>query len=159
MQTTLTQDPAIGKAGQLRYPAPAGGVITRFSEGATTAGLAVVAGTAAKDAEVPSAAFGVGFLGIVLYEDTLETNVHADKDQIAVVREGVVLVAYEPDTVPTPNTAAFARHTANGAGKLVLGAIRANVDSDNADPIPGGTFGEVFPSEGLVELRLAGTVN
>lgn len=158
MQTTLDQDPAVGQSGQLFYPAPQGGVVTAFSEGDTSAGLAVVAGTDQEDVAVPAAAFTTGFRGIVHYDDTHETNTWADEEQLAVVREGFVLVDYEDDTDPTPNTAAFARHTANGAGKTVLGAVRADDDTGNADPIPGGMFRKVFASEKKAVVELSGHV-
>jgi len=154
----MTQDPPIGQSGQFFYPPPTGGTITRFSEGLTAAGLAVVAGTAEGDAEVPSAEFTNDFLGIVHYDDLHETNIYADKEQMGVARKGFVLVSYEPDTDPTPDTPAFARHTANGAGKLTLGAIRANADTDNASAIPGGMFRKIFPAEKKAVVELSGHV-
>lgn len=154
MQTTYTREPGIGLPGQLANARPHD-IETRFAEGAVTAGLYVVAGTLEEDAKVPAATFTVAGLGIVMHDNTHETNIHATKAQISVIRKGVVLVAYEPDTAPTPNTQAFARFDPNGAGKLVLGAIRANADTDNAAAIPGGTFRKLYASEGLVELELA----
>lgn len=157
-QTTLTQNPEHGQSGQLYYPPPNGGVRTGFAEGSVAAGLAVVAGTDEGDVAVPTAAFDSDFKGIVLYKDTHATNVWADEEQLAFCREGFVLVAYEPDTDPTPDTQVHARHTANGAGKLTLGAIRANVDTDNADPVPGAMFRKVFASEKKVLIELSGHV-
>lgn len=158
-QTTLTQYPEHGQSGQLYYPPPPGGVVTKFAEGVlVAAGLALVNGTGEDQVEPPSAAFSSDFAGIALYKDTHESNAFADEEQLAVCREGFVLVSYEPDTDPTVNTQAHARHTANGAGKLTLGAIRANVDTDNADPIPGAMFRKVFPAEKKAVVELSGHV-
>lgn len=161
-QINYTEKPAIGLPGTLRNGRDHD-ITTHWIEGSgVAAGRAVIAGTAAHQCKVPTAAFTTTFLGIVSHEP-LETQAVNDAipagKQWRVVREGVVLVAYEPDTVPTPNTPAYARHTANGAGKLTLGAIRANADTSNASAIPGGMFRQVFQSQGLVELELAGTVN
>lgn len=132
------------------------------------AGLGVVAGPTVvapgeKPATVPAATFTTTFLGVVHHNPLHRTNAFVAGDQVGVVRKGVVLVAYEPDAVPVADTPAFCRHTANGAGKLTLGAFRANADNieatPSAAPVPGGMFRRVFASEGLVELELAGTVN
>lgn len=154
----MTQDPPIGQSGQSFYPPFDGFVMTKFSEGATAAGLAVIAGTAQDDAKVPAATFTNKFLGIVHYDDTHETNVYATKDQIGVVHKGFVLVSYEPDTDPTPNTVACVRHTANGAGKLTLGAWRANTDSGNAVAPPGAMWRKVFASEKKAVVELTGQI-
>lgn len=152
----MTQDPPIGQSGEIYYPGAE--VITRFSEGTTVAGLAVIAGTAERDAKVPAATFTNKFLGIVHYDDTHETNSYANKEQMGVVHRGYVLVSYEVDTDPTPDTPAFVRHTANGAGKLTLGAIRANADTSNAVAAPGAMFRKVFASEKKAVVELTGQI-
>lgn len=157
-QTTMTQNPELGQSGQLFYPPPDGGVRSGFSEGNTAAGLAVIAGTDEDDVKVPAATFTSTFKGIVLYKDTHPTNTWADKAPLAFVREGFVLVSYEPDTDPTPNTQVFARHTANGAGKLTLGAIRANADTTNAAALRGAMFRKVFTAEKKALVELSGHV-
>lgn len=159
VQTSYTRNPPIGRAGQ----APNGRLdddTTHFVEGSgVVAGLAVIAGTAAHQAKVPAATFTTAFLGVAMEDATATSQSFAAGTAIAVRRKGPILVAYEPDTVPTPNTPAFVRHTANGAGKLTLGAWRANADSANAVAAPGAMFRTVYASDGLVELELAGTVN
>lgn len=159
VQTTYTQNPPIGRAGQVRN-----GMLkdseTRVTEGSlVAAGLAVIAGTASHQAVVPAATFTTKFLGMVLEDVTATSQSFAAGKLVAVARKGVFLVAYEPDTVPTADTPAFVRHTANGAGKLTLGSWRANADSGNAVAAPGAMFREVFAADGLVELELAGAVN
>lgn len=161
-QTSYSRDPLVGLPGQIANARPHD-ISTHITEGAGIfAGLYVVAGTNEDDAAVPTAAFTTGGLGIVHYSDTIEASSdvqsYGDNEAIGVVRRGCVLVAYELDTVPTPNTPAFARHTANGAGKIVLGAIRADADTSNASAIPGGMFRQVFTSAGLAVLELSGHV-
>ena len=158
MQTTMTQDAEIGQSGQLFYPPPTGGVVTKFAEGTgVAAGLAVIGGTAQDDVKVPTAAFTTKIVGIPVYKDTHPTNAYAAKDQLAVCRAGFVLVSYEPDTDPTPDTPVYARHTANGAGKLTLGAIRANADTANASITP-WMFRKVWASEKKALVELSGHV-
>lgn len=158
VQTTYTQNPTIGRAGQVRN-----GMLfdaeTRFVEGTgVAAGLAVIGGTAGHQARVPTAAFTTKFLGIALEEVTSTSQSFAAGTKIGVARKGTILVAYEPDTVPAVDTPAFARHTANGAGKLTLGAWRAGADT-GAQAVPGAMIREVFTAEGLMEVELSGTVN
>jgi hypothetical protein len=159
VQTTYTRTPPIGRAGSV----PNGRLkddITRVVEGAgVAAGLAVIAGTAAHQAKVPAATFTTTFLGVAMEEATATSQSFPATTLINVRSKGPILVAYEPDTVPTPNSPAFVRHTANGAGKLTPGAWRANADSGNAVAAPGAMFRAVYASDGLVELELAGVVN
>lgn len=156
VQTSYVSTPAIGRAGQIRNGI-ATDISTRFAEGTgVAAGLVVVAGTAEHQAKVPASDFSYQFLGVVKYDSLEESQGRAATELVSIVRKGCVLVAYEPDTVPTHDTPAYARHTANGAGKLTLGAVRANTDTNRASVIPGGTFGRVFTTEGLVELWLSG---
>ena len=154
----MTQNPDIGQSGQLAFPPPEGGIVTGFAEGAVAAGLALIAGTLERDIKVPTAAFTIGFRGIALYKDTHETNSWADKEQLAFCRKGFLWVAYEPDTDPTHDTQVFARHTANGAGKLVLGAIRANADTTNASALRGVMFRRIIASEKKALIELSGHV-
>jgi hypothetical protein len=159
VQTTYTQNPPIGKAGQV----PNGRLdddTTHWVEGAgVVAGIALIAGTAGHQVKVPAATFSTTFIGVAMEDALASSQSFAAGTAISVRRKGPILVAYEPDTVPTPNTPAFVRHTANGAGKLTLGAFRANADSANAVAAPGAMFRTVYASEGLVELELAGAVN
>lgn len=157
MQTTYTRTTARGLPGEFSHKGKNPNVTSKHSEGATAAGLYVVEGTDEQDVAVPTSGFTQG-AGVVHRSSIHETNVFADKEPVGVADSGVILVAYEPDTAPTPNTPAFARHTTNGAGKLTLGAVRADSDSDNADPIPGGMFRRLFAADGLVELELTGQV-
>ena len=160
-QTSYSQNPAIGVAGQVRN-GRLSDAITRIVEGATVAaGLGVIGGTAEHQAKSPVAAFTTKFLGVVRHDPTLAPadQSFAAGDQIGVVVKGVVLVAYEADTAPTADTPAYCRHTANGAGKLTLGAFRADADTANASVVPGGMWRRVFTADGLAELELVGTVN
>jgi hypothetical protein len=158
VQSTYTTKPPIGKAGQTPNGRQKDDT-THVAEGTgVTAGYAVVAGTAGHQAKIPTASVTTGFLGVVLEDAVATSQVFAAGKLIAVRRRGPVLVPYEPDTVPTPNTPAFVRHTANGAGKLILGMFRAGADT-GAVAAPGVMIRAVYPTEGLMELELSGTVN
>jgi hypothetical protein len=158
VQTTYTRTPPIGRAGSV----PNGRLkddTTHVVEGTgVAAGYAVIAGTAAHQAKVPAATFSTTFLGVVMEEATATSQSFAAGTLINVRRKGPIIVPYEADTVPTPNTPAYVRHTANGAGKLIPGVFRANADT-GAVAAPGAMFRNVYASDGLVELELAGTVN
>ena len=160
-QTSYSRDPAVGLPGEIAN-ARLSDITTHIAEGAVVAGLYVIAGTTENEAKVPAAAFTTTGLGIAHYSDTVESSsdvqTYADNSSVGVVRKGCVIVAYEPDTAPTPNTPAYARHTANGAGKLTLGAIRANADTANASVIPGGMFRQVFTGPKLAIVELSGHV-
>lgn len=158
VQSTYTQNPPIGRAGQV----PNGRLkddTSHIAEGTgVTAGYAVIAGTAGHQAKIPTASFTTAFLGVVMEDALAASQVFAAGKQITVRRKGPILVPYEPDTVPTPNTPAFVRHTANGAGKLILGMFRAGADT-GAVAAPGVMIRAVYPTDGLMELELSGTVN
>lgn len=158
MQTSFTQDPVQGMAGQVSSGTHSD-IATRYAEGACPVGLGLVAGTsgALQQAKTPTstvAPTAVTFLGVAHLDSSREVADYADGEVMGVVRKGRVWVAYEPDTVPTPDTQAYIRHTANGAGKLVLGAFRANADTSNASAVPGGYFRRLDTAAGLVELEL-----
>lgn len=158
VQTTYTRTPPIGRAGSV----PNGRLkddITRVVEGAgVVAGSAVIAGTAGHQVKLPAASFTTAFMGVVMEEATATSQSFAAGTLVNVRSKGPILVPYEPDTVPTPNTPAYARHTANGAGKLTPGAWRANADT-GAVAVPGVMIRAVYASDGLMELELSGTVN
>lgn len=158
VQSTYVQNPPIGYAGQIRN-GRLKDAITRFVEGTgVSAGLALIGGTAGHQARVPAASFTTKFLGVALREELAVSQDFPAGTKIGVGQKGVFLVAYEPDTVPAVDTPAYARHTANGAGKLVPGAWRAGADT-GAVAVPGVMIRNVFTTEGLMEIELSGTVN
>lgn len=153
MQNSFTQDPVVGLPGQVSSGRPCD-IITSFAEGVCTNGLLAVAGTASHQSAHPTAAPTAETVrGIVHLDASREEAAYADGEQMGVVRKGPVWVPYEPDTVPTPDTQAYVRHTANGAGKLILGMLRADADT-GAAVVPNIYFRRVDTSAGLVEVEL-----
>lgn len=129
MQTTFTQSPQIGLPGQVSSGRHSD-IATRFAEGECVNGLLAVAGASELKAKHPTAAPSAeSIIGIVHLSSGREIAAYADGEQMGVVRKGPVWVPYEPDTVPAPDSQAYVRHTANGAGKNTLGMIRADADT------------------------------
>lgn len=72
--------------------------------------------------------------------------------------EGVVYVAVE--AAVNANGLVYCRHTANGAGKLQLGAFRGDTDSGNADLVKGAIFRTAGTGAGsIVEVEFSKMVN
>lgn len=72
--------------------------------------------------------------------------------QVPVLRSGCIWVSPEAGGT-AKGTAVFARFTANGAGKLQLGALRSDADTANAVAIPGAKWEDTTAS-GLARVRL-----
>ncbi len=139
MQTSYVQDPVLGQAGQVADDFNSD-VETRVAGGAITAGLFAIASAEGK-CTVPAAAFNAEkALGIVRLDPNRTSADYILNDSLAVIRKGRVWVEVASDTPAVADTPAFVRITANGAGKLTLGAIRANADGGNAVAIPGAYF-------------------
>jgi len=77
---------------------------------------------------------------------------YAAKDQLPVMRQGCIYVIPEAGGT-TKGNAVFARFTANGAGKLQLGALRLDADTANAVAIPGAKWEDTTTS-GPARVRL-----
>lgn len=157
MQTAYTREPVSAVAGGIARGTPE--IDSAIIDGANcSAGLLVIAGTNQEDVKVPTATFSTGFRGILNHNHLHVSNDFVDNEQVSVVRKGFVWVPYEVDTVPTHDTPVYARHAANGAGKLVLGKARANADT-GAVVVPGAMFRRIDSAAGLAEVELSGAVN
>lgn len=102
---------------------------------------------------------GAKVLGVVVASQTLMSQSGSDepnypaKEAVMVMNKGRIWVAIEEDIAV--GDAVYVRHTANGSGKLRLGAFRNDSDSSNCDQltnarwIKGGTSAQGFA---LLEL-------
>lgn len=125
MQTSYSQDPVAGLPGQIANGRPHD-IETRTANGVLTAGLYAVGDGTEKGAKHPDGAIDERLaLGIVFLDPSNVFAEYEDKcPSAAIVRKGPVFVAYEPDTVPAPDSPVYARTTA-APGKP-LGALRAS---------------------------------
>lgn len=154
MQTSYSQDPVAGLAGQIADGRPCD-IETRFAEGAVGVGRFVIVGTAAGRARHPAATWAANperVLGFAVLDSSRVLPDYADLEQFSVLRSGPIWVAFEPDTTPTVDTPVFARITANGAGKLLLGAVRANGDTGTAIAVPNCYFRKIVGGLAKIEL-------
>ncbi len=158
MQTSYAINPVAGNNGQISSGRPSD-VITAVTEGTLVkAGLFLVAGATAESAKAPAATWASTpekMRGIcVLDPARVDPTSYAAGETISVLRKGTIWVTFEPDTTPTVDTPVFARITANGAGKLTLGAIRANADTANAVAIPNCYFRQVVGTLAEIEINI-----
>ena len=159
MQTSYSQDPVLGQAGQVADDFLSD-VETRVAGGAITAGLFVIASAAGK-CTVPAAAFNIEkALGIARLDPNRTSAAYAANDSLAVIRKGRVWVEVEADSAAVADTPAYVRVTANGAGKLTLGAFRSDSDT-TGDPatahavvVPNAYFRTSCAGGGLALLEL-----
>jgi hypothetical protein len=71
--------------------------------------------------------------GIAMYDETVRNGFGYELNRpVKIMRRGLVWVVAETDVAIVDGAQAFIRFTANGAGKLVVGAFRADVDGGNA---------------------------
>lgn len=153
MQSSYSQNPVAGLPGQLANGRPSD-LDTRITEGVVKPGGFVVASDGEGECKHPTGAWTVQTaLGIAVLDPARVVADFADKETCSVARKGCWLVSFEPDTVPTPDTPAFARHTANGAGKLQVGAWRANADTGAAQ-VTGAYWRAVKGNVAELELNL-----
>lgn len=158
MQTSYANNPVAGNNGQISSGRPSD-VISCVTEGTLVkAGLFLVAGATAESAKAPAATWASTpqtMRGIcVLDPARVDPTSYIAGESISVLRKGTIWVTFEPDTPPTVDSPVFARITANGAGKLVLGSIRANADSGNAVQVTGAYFRQVVGTLAEVEINL-----
>lgn len=156
MQTSYSQDPVAGLNGQVADGRPHD-IMTRVAESACGVGRFVVGGTAQLTAKHPSATWASTpekALGLVILDPSRVTPDYSANEGMAILKQGTMWVTFEPDTTPTVDSPVFARITANGAGKLLLGALRANADTANAIQVTGAYFRKIVGTVALVEIDL-----
>ena len=135
---------------------------SHVTEAALPAGVIVCQGTADNAVKVPASAANVAAAkGVVLYNalmpapsDDATTNDFAAGRAVSVMNEGVIWVICE-DAIAA-GAAVFCRHTANGAGKLQLGAVRSDNDGGGATvaSLPNCRAVTTTTGAGVVKLRV-----
>ncbi|MFA4972202.1 MAG: hypothetical protein WC683_06285 [bacterium] len=120
----------------------------------------VVTQAAANHVKLPtSAAEVLGAVGVLVYDpltpapsDDDTTNDYSADTTVEVVDVGEMWVVCEEAMAVTESI--YCRHTANGAGKLQLGAIRDDADGDTCTLLPAARV--VYPSSGagVCKIRL-----
>lgn len=158
MQTSYAINPVAGNNGQISSGRMSD-VITCVTEGTLVkAGLFLVAGATAESAKAPAASWASTpqtMRGICILDPArVDPTSYVAGETISVLRKGTIWVTFEPDTTPAVDSPVFARITANGAGKLTLGAIRANADTANAIQVTGAYFRQVIGTLAEVEINI-----
>jgi 2-keto-4-pentenoate hydratase len=133
---------------------------SHVTEAAMPAGVLVCQGTADNQCKVPASAANVAAArGVVLYNalmpapgDDATTNDFAAARAVSVMNSGVVWVVCE-DAIAA-GAAVFCRHTANGGGKLQLGAVRSDADGATAASLPNCRAVSTSTGAGVVKLRV-----
>lgn len=131
-------------------------------EAAQPAGVLVSQGTSVDGAVVPASANAVAAaIGAVVYNplqpapsDISTTNDFPANTVAEVVSEGAVWVVCEDSILAGAQV--FCRHTANGAGKLQLGAVRSDNDGGGATValLPNCRAVSTSTGAGLIKLRI-----
>lgn len=153
-QTSYTQDFGRALEGQ-ECGVGARAAASRQAEGALDFGRVLVEGTAYPQAQLPSTAsetvVGVAVRTAAYRDDAAATDV-LDGEDVACLRQGEIYM-YAEEAVASGDPVFF-RHTANGAGKLILGRVRNDNDSSNCDQLAGARFIETTAAAGLVRVAL-----
>lgn len=95
--------------------------------------------------------------GIALYDETVRNGFGYELNRpVKILRRGRVWVVCETDVAIVDGAGVFVRFAANGAGKLQLGAFRADADTANAVALPGCVFrfGFTTGTLALVEINI-----
>lgn len=166
MQTSYLTEPPMGLPGQKYGTAHNESVVTRVVEADMMFGVGVAKGSATGKVKVPAAAGDTAatFAGVTVAD--LDHNPRAldgkadgisipSGDVASIAEAGKVYVIVEEDVLQ--GDPAYLRHTANGAGKLLLGAFRktaeasvglvkgAKFDGDSFSVVIGATTFKVAP--------------
>jgi hypothetical protein len=129
-------------------------------EAAQPAGVIVSQGSADDGAVVPASAGAVAAAtGVVAYNplqpapsDDATTNDFPANSVAEVVRDGAIWVVCE-DSIAA-GAQVYCRHTANGAGKLQLGAVRSDEDTAHAALLPNCRAITTSTGAGVIKLRV-----
>lgn len=132
-------------------------VDSALSTVALPAGALVTYATGGKLKLPTSGAEVIAGMGISIYRSSKTPVSGSDLefaagDLVEYVEGGDIDVIVEEAVTPT--SAVFARHTANGAGKLQLGAFRTDADSGNATLVSGARFISSTSAAGVATLRI-----
>ena len=125
---------------------------------AAPAGVLVTPATGNKIKLPTSGAEVIAGVGVLMYissksiPDTTTGLENAIGDMVNYMEGGDIDVIVEEAV--TPASAVYARHTANGAGKLQLGAFRTDSDSGNATLVSGARFINSTSAAGVATLRI-----
>jgi hypothetical protein len=95
--------------------------------------------------------------GFALYDETVRNGFGYELNRpVKIMRQGRVWVVCETDVAIVDGAAVFIRFAANGAGKLQLGAARADADTSNAVALPSAVFrlGVTSGTLALIEINL-----
>jgi hypothetical protein len=142
-----------------------------YVQGEASAGIAfgtvVAEGTASAVVGTPDKAINMVdassvIAGVVVHAHNYDRLTQLDtngavlpKNLVTVMKMGQIYAVHEGSC--TKGAVAFVRYAANGAGKTVIGAVRADADTAHALVCRGLTFGETKASvgDGIVLLNVA----
>jgi hypothetical protein len=141
-------------AGQIVQHIPDEMIVTKIAEGAASFGRALVRGTAGDQAKTPAAGTEkfIGVAGRSFDASDLDDEAYADKDPLACIDNGVVMVYVEEAVGPSDPVRI--RHTA-ATGK-VPGSFCKTADSGKTALITGAEFKGSSDGAGLVPLYVKG---
>ena len=105
-------------------------------------------------ASVPTTGFGFVKKDVATERQSGQTVDYPAKAGVTVMRRGRMFVTTED--LSTFGGPVYIRITANGAGKLQLGACRSDADSGNAILLPGCRFIRTLAATGLTEIEYFG---
>ena len=152
---------AAGIPGQLSCPVQEAVLDSKINALAMPAGIFVCYDAADDAVKIPAASgavttTGCGFVkkDIAIERQQSQTADYPAKSGVTVMRRGRMFVTTED--LSTFGGQVFVRITANGAGKLQLGAVRSDADSGNAVALPGCRFIRTVGATGLTELEYFG---
>lgn len=152
-----------GRLGLLAEPMQSSVIETKVQPGAKSYfGRMVVADPSTGEEAIKHPdATGFASLGVVAATHAIESQDDGEEpnypaeDAVTVINKGRVWVAIEEDVAVGDDV--YCRHTANGAGKLRLGAFRNDDDTANADQITNARWvkgGTAADGVALLELDI-----
>ncbi len=160
-QTSYAQRFVAGIAGQLTCPFQEAVLDSKINALAMPAGIFVAYDAADDAVKIPAAAgsvttTGCGFVKHDMAKERQQSQTvdFPAKAGVTVMRRGRMRVLTED--LSTFGGQVFVRITANGAGKLQLGAVRSDADGGTATALPGCRFIRTLAATGLTELEYFG---
>ncbi len=160
-QLTVSQRLTVGIPGELSCPHQDAVLDSKINALAMPAGIFVAYDAADDAVKIPALAAqvtttGCGFVkkDVATERQQGQTVDYPAKAGVTVMRRGRMFVTTED--LSTYGGQVFVRITANGAGKLQLGAVRSDGDGGNAIALPGCRFIRTLAATGLTELEYFG---
>ncbi len=161
-QTSYALRTSAGIPGELSCPLQDAVLDSKINALAMPAGIFVAYDAADDAVKIPALAAqvtttGCGFVkkDVAIERQQGQTVDYPAKSGVTVMRRGRMFVTTED--LSTFGGQVFVRITANGAGKLQLGAVRSDGDSGNAIALPGCRFIRTVAATGLTEIEYFGT--